>query len=102
MSKWKPDDAIAVELKTLRTLKNKVRRNNAFGDDNRAAIDAQCSVLDERMSMDQVYDAWGDETADEFDQYVLDAAINACDWMSGELAVDEGKPSDSWVELVSA
>jgi hypothetical protein len=102
MNKWKTDDQIAVELKALRSLKGKVRRSNAFGDDNRAAIDAQCSVLDDRMNMDQVYEAWGDESADEFDQYVLDAAINACDWMSGDLATDEGKPSEGWVDLVTA
>lgn len=102
MSKWKTDDAIAAELKALRGLKNKVRRTNEFGDDNRAAIDAQCSVLAERMDMDEVYEAWGDASAEEFDQFVLDAAINARDWMIGELAADEGKPSDGWAELVPA
>jgi hypothetical protein len=100
MSKWKTDVEIAGELMALRTLKNKVRRKNAFGDDNRAAIEAQCSVLDKRMDQDQVYEAWGDESAGEFEQYVLDAAIYALDWMSGELDAEEGKPSDNWVDLV--
>lgn len=101
MKSWQTDEAIADELAMLRSLKGKVRRTNAFGDDHRAAIDAQCAVLAERMSMDQIHDSYGDEDADGFAQNVLDDAISACDWMTGELAVDEGKPSDEWAELVS-
>lgn len=100
MPKWKNNDEITSELQALRGLKDKVRQTNAFGDDNRAAIDVQCSVMEERMNMDQVYDAWGDESSEDFDQYLLDAAITASDWMHGELSEDDGKPSENWAELV--
>lgn len=100
MPQWKTNDEIASELQALRGLKDKVRQTNAFGDDNRAAIDVQCSVLDERMNLDQVYDAWGADSSDDFDPFLLDAAITARDWMLGELSEDEGRPSENWAELV--
>lgn len=97
----KTEDAIRIEIEALKALKPKVRRHNAFGDDHREAIDAQISVLEERMTLDKIYDTWGDEAMDEFAQNVLDAAIEARDWMTGELAEDEGKPSDGWSELAA-
>lgn len=100
MNKWKTDQEIEDELTKLRSLKCKVPHETAFGDNNQAAIDAQCSVLAERMDMDDVYKAFGDEGSDEFNQYVLDSAINARDWMTGDLAEDEDKPSDSWADAV--
>ena len=57
------------------------------------AIDAQIAVLRERMSSGEVYDAYGGEDADEFDQHTFDAALNACDWMTGLLAADEDSPA---------
>ena len=72
------------------------RERTAFGDDNHAAIDAQLAVLRERMSSEQVYDAYGDEGADEFDQHTFDAALSAHDWMTGALASDEDAPAASW------
>lgn len=97
----KTDQAIQVEIDALKALKPKVRRHNAFGDDHREAIDAQISVLEVRMSLDKIHDTWGDEDMEEFAQNVLDAAIDAHDWMTGDLANDEGKPSDGWAELVA-
>ncbi len=88
MSKRKTEDQINAEISALVALKPKVRERTAFGDDNRAAIDAQLAVLRERMSSDEVYYAYGDEDADEFDQHTFDAALSACDWMTGLLARD--------------
>lgn len=101
MSIRKSDDAIAAELALLRALKGRVRRTNAFGDDHHAAIEAQCAVLEKRMSLASIYDTYGDEDADDFAENVLNDAITARDWMTGELAEDEGKPSDAWVELAA-
>lgn len=96
MSKRKTEDQINAEISALVALKPKVRERTAFGDDNHAAIDAQLAVLRERMSSDEVYDAYGDEDADEFDQHTFDAALSACDWMTGMLASDEDSPAASW------
>ena len=100
MSQWKTNEEIAAELLALRGLKDKVRQTNAFGDDNRAAIEAQCSVLESRMRMDQVNATWGNDSSDDFDPFLLDAAITARDWMSGVLSEEDGKPSENWAELV--
>ena len=96
MSKRKTEEQIIAEIAALVALKPKVRKRTAFGDDYRAAIDAQLAVLRERMSSDEVYDAYGDEDADEFDQHTFDAALSACDWMTGMLASDEESPAASW------
>lgn len=97
-TKIKPtDDQVVAEIALLQELKPKVRQRSAFGDDNHAAIGAQIDVLQDRMSMDDVYDSYGEEAAgDEFDQYVLDNALHAHDWLHGESASDEESPAVSW------
>ena len=97
MSKRKTEEQINAEVEALVAVKPKVRELTAFGDDNHAAIDAQLAVLRERMDHDDVYDAYGDEDSDDFDQHTLDAALSAHDWMVGTLAAGEGSPSEGWV-----
>jgi hypothetical protein len=97
MSKRKTEEQINAEIAVLVALKPKVRQRTAFGDDNHAAIDTQLAVLRERMSSDEMYDAYGDEESDEFDQHTFDAALSAHDWMTGALAGDEESPAASWV-----
>jgi hypothetical protein len=97
MSKWKTEEQIAAEVSALEAVKPKLREFTAFGDNNHAAVDAQLAVLRQRMDHDDVYDAYGDEESEDFDQYTLDAALNAHDWMVGTLAADEGSPSEDWV-----
>lgn len=95
-------DQVAAEIELLKGLKPRVRPVSAFGDDNRAAIEAQIAVLTERMSLDDVYDRFGvgaflDE--DEFDQYALDSALVAHDWLHGLRAADEESPAKTWEGL---
>lgn len=94
MAGRKTAEEIAVEIDALRRVKPKVRAINAFGEDNHETIDAQLSVLRERMSMNEIYDTWGDEDAEEFAQHLLDAAIAAFDWMTG---MGTDVPSEGWV-----
>lgn len=96
MGKMKTKDQINAEVAALVAIKPKVPKRTAFGDDNLAAIDAQLAALRERMSSDEVCDAYGDEESDEFDQYTLDAAITAYGWMTGMLAANEESPAASW------
>ena len=96
MSKRKTEDQINAEITALVALKPKVCKRTAFGDDNHAAIDAQLAVLRERMSSDDVHDAFGDDGAEEFDQHTFDAALSAHDWMMGAMSSDEDAPAASW------
>lgn len=99
MTTRKSEDQINAEIAALATLKPRVRKHTAFGDNNHAAIDAQLEVLRKRMDSDEVHDTYGDENADEFDQYTLDAALTAHDWMAGLLSADEDALADSWAGL---
>lgn len=92
----KTNEQINAEMAALTAMKPTVRHHSAFGDDNHEAIEAQLSVLRERMDTDEIYDAWGDEDTDEFAQNVLDEALAARDWMIG----DEAAPSEGWAALV--
>lgn len=93
----KTNEQINDEINALKTLKPTVRQFTAFGDDNHAAIDAQLDVLEGRLDHDDVYDIYGqpdDEDGEDFlERYVLDAAIEAVDWMTG-LKADS--PSSGW------
>lgn len=90
-------DEIDAEAARLEAMKPTVRKCSGFGDNHHNAIDAQVQVLREGMSNDDIFDAWGDEEIDEFEQNVLDAAIQAQDWMRGD--TDEA-PSVEWQDLV--
>ncbi len=98
MSTTKPtSEQIAAEIALLQAVHPKVPTHSFFGDDNRAAIDAQIRVLQERMSLDEVHDTFGELTADgDFSQNTLDCALTAHDWMRGLLAADEATPAAGW------
>lgn len=84
---------IDAEIEALRGVKPRVRKFSVFRDDNHQAIDVQLKVLAARMNDQAVQDAFGDTNAADFDQYMLDAAQNAREWMEGEL-IDP--PSRDW------
>ena len=99
MSTKPTPDQVAAEIELLKRLQTRVRPVTMFGDDNRAAIEAQIAVLTERMSLDDVYDRFGEDAfldEDEFDQYALDSALVACDWLRGLRAADEESPAKTW------
>jgi hypothetical protein len=102
----KTEAEIDAEIAALEAIRPTVRHFTFFNDDNHAAIDAQLSVLRQRMTADELHDAFGDPTDlmgdddslddDEapFDQHALDNALEAFDWMIGD---GEGvAPSESW------
>lgn len=101
-------EQISEEILALINFKQLVRRFSGFGDDNHAAIDAQREVLSEGLSMNDIYDRFGSDEDDleegdfddGFDQHQLDCAIEAHDWMTGERAIDEGRPSEGWKVLL--
>lgn len=92
----KTTDQIAAEIAALKAVKPTVRKFNSFGDSNHEAIDAQIAVLTDGMNVDQIYDAWGDESAEEFSQDLLDSALSARDWVISGDALSAPSPSETW------
>lgn len=92
------NDEIAAEIATLTEMQPKVRWHSAFGDDNRAAIEAQINVLQNRMTDDDIYDEYEDPE-DPDNRHALDNALEAWAWLNGES--EEGlPPSADWQSLV--
>lgn len=94
----KPDtNTIAAEVAKLTEIKPKVRHYSAFGDNNRASIDAQIAVLKNNLPVYTIYDIYhiDDETNGR-----LDAALVARSWLDGEK--DTVPPSEDWASLVDA
>ena len=90
-------EVIEVEIERLKAVYPLVPTHSFFGDDNRSAITAQIRVLQERMSLDQLHEAFGEQSdAGEFSQNTLDCALTAHDWMEGLLAEDESPPEIGW------
>lgn len=95
----KTDEQIGAEVASLTEMKPRVRHYSAFSDDNHEAIEAQISVLRDRMSVDEIYDAFGDEDAGEFAQNVLDDALAAHNWMNYD---HYSSPSEDWAPLTNS
>lgn len=87
-----PTEIIA-EAKILDTIKPKVPQHSAFGEDNRAAIDAQIKVLEGRMDLNDIYQKEDDM---EWGRHEVESAREALDWMEGD---SEDKPSDGWMPI---
>lgn len=90
-------DQIAQEIERLKAVLPKVPEFSFFGDNNRQAIEAQIKVLEDGMSSNDVYGCFGEDAVlFDFSQNTLDCAITALDWMTGDLASDEGPLSAGW------
>lgn len=98
MSKVRPTpEQVAAEIARLKAVHPRVPTHSVFGDDNRAAIDAQIRVLEEGMTLDEVHDTFGELTDEgDFSQNTLDCALTAHDWLHGLLAADEAAPAAGW------
>lgn len=73
-------DEISKEIDALLDLKDKVRPTSMFGDDNRAAIEAQIDILQGNVAEDEIYDV--------FDDHAADSANEAVQWLNGESESD--------------
>jgi len=92
---------IKEEIEKLETMKPTVRVRSVFGDNHHEAIDAQIEVLTENMSEEEViqkFPSIEEDEEDGFKQNIIDAAMEAALWLSGE--TEAGSPSDGWKELV--
>jgi len=84
---------ISSEMKALREMKPRVRKETAFGEDNHAAIEAQIQVLGGALDLDDMDEKLDD---DEWTQYAFDSAREALEWMEGD---EEISPSENWAPL---
>jgi hypothetical protein len=84
---------IRAEIETLQEMKPKVRRYSGFGEDNHAILDAQVRVLEEKMTDDQIWDAWPSE---EHDVEMGLSARDAMRWASGK---EKKAPHVEWEPL---
>jgi hypothetical protein len=85
----------------LKELKPRIRQFTYFGDDNRAAIQAQIDVLERGMDEDEVYDRWDDG---ERDMHVRNSALSALQWYeTGEIEDADGENdlAEGWESLVA-
>ncbi len=90
----KPSDKqIQAELGTLKAYRGLVRRYSMFGEDNRAAVDAQIQVVEDSLSEDEVYERWEDE------DYLRDNALEMVQWLLGQ--GEPTSPSENWKPLVN-
>lgn len=92
MKTHKTSDQILAELATLREQLPRLPKHQ------HETVNAEITVLAEGLDLDDVYAIFGDESADEFNQELLDAAISAQMWMTGESR--DPAPSAGWEELL--
>jgi len=76
----------------LRGQKGTVPIFNIFGDNNHDGIDAQIKVIEEEMTNDEIFDEWED------DEFILDRALEARNWLDGQ---DEDFMSEASVSHVA-
>jgi len=72
------DKQIVAQIAALRKVKPGVREHNAFGDNHYHAIEAQLDVLEGKITLEEVEEAfdWAKEN-------VRDAAVQAACWLNG-------------------
>lgn len=84
----KSNEEILVAIVELKAIRPKVIPKTAFGDDNLEALDAQIQVLEELMDIDDIWDEWWEEEAEE---YVRHSALEADKWLNNQ----EDTPGES-------
>jgi hypothetical protein len=71
---------IKQEVAKLKDLAPNIRQHSAFGDDNRAQIEAQIDVLEHDLYNDDIFETYDHSGVGE---EILDAALSARDWLDG-------------------
>lgn len=81
----KTSEEIKKEIEVLKAIRPKVRPHSIFGDDNLAMLDAQVNVLENDLDPDDIYGEYDHADASE---YVLEGALEADNWRSGDSESD--------------
>ena len=93
MGKPRTEKQIRAEVEILQEMKPKIRHYSGFGEDNHAMVDAQIRVLKDKMTDDQIWDAWPTE---EKDTEIRLNAQEAMRWAKGE---EKNPPHVEWEPL---
>ena len=81
----KTNEEIKKEVEALKAIRPKVKPYSIFGDDNLANLDAQVNVLENNLDPDDIYEQYDHADASE---YVLEGALEADNWRSGDSESD--------------
>jgi hypothetical protein len=97
MQATKPtDEKIDSEITKLKDLATKVVAVGLFGNNNRAAIEAQVHILEKRLSHSKMWDFYGEDSPD-YSETVFEAAMDAISFLRGEFS--EETLSEGWEPL---
>ncbi len=88
---------IADEVQRLRDLLPKIWDRCDHASVNRASIHAEITVLEKRMTEEEVEAAFGNNDSPEYQAYIFDSALGAFDWMVGK---SDDRSSDEWSLLL--
>lgn len=88
---------IAAEVLSLRNLLPKIWEGCDHARVNKAAINAEIQVLEQRMPIDVVEATYGNDSCPEYQPYIFDSALGAHSWMVGE---SNERSSDEWTLLL--
>lgn len=81
----KTQKEIKKEVEALKAIRPKVKPYSMFGDDNLAALDAQVDVLENDLDNADIYERYDYCNSSE---HVLEAALDARNWVNNELDID--------------
>jgi hypothetical protein len=95
-SPHKTAEQIAAELAALQAIKPSLPPESDWGDDISAAVDAQIAVLRDRLTLNEVYEAYQGCT------YTLHRALRAHFWAAGKLAATAQSPAAHWASTLTA
>lgn len=94
------DKEIKDQIARLQAVKKRVQRRNFFGEDNHAKIDAEITVLEERLTENDCFDRTAEEGEDddskEWDWNTGESARDAAMWLAGDSDED---PASGWEEI---
>lgn len=91
------EEQIQETIRQLKEIKPKIKRYSFFGDDNRATMQAQIEVLEERLDDDDIYERWSED--DQGD--IRASAQSALQWMeNGETEDGETDLVEGWKGLI--
>lgn len=86
-------EEIDAEIKTLKGYLTRVLSHSAFGDCHTDAVEAQIEVLERRLVEDDIEEEYADVASN-----VRENAEYAARWLEDD--VEDGKPSEGWVNLL--
>jgi hypothetical protein len=95
-SPHKTAEQIAAEMAALQAIKPSLPPESDWGDDISAAVDAQIAVLRDRLTLNEVYEAYQGCT------YTLHRALRAHFWAAGKLAPLAYSPAKMWASTLTA